>query len=331
MRPLHRALAAIAVALFLLVVIDAAVRMTFPRTERLNENFSASYLRREVRALRGTSPIVVFGDSALWGYGLSSDKAAVSLLRRAGLPLENLSYEGGSLPNSYAMLRLLLARGVRPSVVVFNVNQKEFNPNDSAYAKLHPSVEQLVWSTLAPADRALLKATTTDAPDQRLQRAIETGWQLYGLRTDLRELLFSDVDAVHALQTALETVSGTRARRLAAHRPTPALFEGTYDMTPLAPSNVGFQFLARIADLLRSEHIRALAILTPTNHALLHDYIDSPEYVANLRASRRALESRGVRVLDLDRAFPASEFIDNDHLTAAGNVRFAGLLREALR
>jgi hypothetical protein len=42
------------------------------------------------------------------------------------------------------------------------------------------------------------------------------------------------------------------------------------------------------------------------------------------------LERGGVRVIDLDRAFPATAFIDNDHLTAAGNVRLATLLARTL-
>lgn len=330
MRPLRNALAGIAVAMIVLALIDIAFRSTFPRSERLNENFSAAYLRREVAALRSTSPIVVLGDSALWGYRLPADKAAVTLLRRRGLAVENLSFEGGSPPNTYAMLRILSANGVRPRQVVFNVNQKEFNPADSAYQTLHPSVELVGWTALGHGERALLKSTQPAHPDA-LQHAIESTWALYGMRTDLREALFGDVDAVHALQTAIEGVSGARARRLAAHRPTAQLFEGTYDLTPLDPSNVGFRFLRRIADMLRQQNIPAVAILTPTNHTLLHDYIDSPEYAANLRATRRLLESNGIAVLDLDRAFPASEFLDNDHLTEAGNSRLAAVLRAALR
>ena len=34
----------------------------------------------------------------------------------------------------------------------------------------------------------------------------------------------------------------------------------------------------------------------------------------------------GARVLDYDDAFVAADFIDNDHLTAAGNAKFARLL-----
>jgi hypothetical protein len=213
MRQLRRALAAIAVAIVLLAGIDAIVRLVLPHSVRLSDNFSATYLRREVDALRGTAPIVVLGDSALWGYGLPADRAAVTLLQRSGVPLENFSYEGGSPPNTYAMLRVLIAGGIRPRLLIFNVNQKEFNPADSAYQQLHPSVERLAWTILTPAERALLKPTQRNGPDDRLQRAVESIWQLYGVRADVREMLFHDVDAIHALQTAVERLSGHSEER----------------------------------------------------------------------------------------------------------------------
>jgi len=331
MGTLRNALGGICVAVVLLAVVDVAVRIGLPRSDRLNENFSATYLRREIHALRGTSPIVVLGDSALWGYGLPAQRAALTLLRRQGIPNENLSYEGGSPPNTYAMLQVLFGDGVRPRLVVFNVNQKEFNPLDSAYRQLHPSVERLAWSALTPSERALLKPTQPGGADQTLQRVIESTWQLYGMRNDLREWLFGDVDAIHVAQGAIERLSGTATRRRAAHRPTAEAFEGTYDLTPLSPSDVSFHFLMLVADELHRRGVPALAILTPTNHVLLHEYIDTPEYVANLRTSTLMLRSRGIGVLNLDHAFPGTDFIDNDHLNAAGNLRLAKVLRAALQ
>ena len=82
--------------------------------------------------------------------------------------------------------------------------------------------------------------------------------------------------------------------------------------------------------LLARDHIPAIAILTPTNHTLLHEFIDVPEYEKNLAFTHKLLASGGVRVIDLDKAFKAAEFIDNDHLTAAGNQRLAGTLGPVL-
>jgi lysophospholipase L1-like esterase len=331
MGALRNAVLGLLVALGILAALDVGVRLWLPYTDRLNANFSADYLARETDALRGTHPIVVLGDSVLWGYGLRADQAAPALLRRRGLPVANLSYEGGSLPNTYAMLRLLLAEGVQPRLVVFNVNQKEFNAVDSAYATLHPSVEKLSWKLLPTSARAALQPTQSASGTGALQRGIESVWQLYGMRTDLRELLFGDVDAAHAVLDQVQRLSGEHAREQLAHRPTPDKFEGTYDLSPLAPDNVGMQYLRLVTDLLRQRHIAAVAILTPTNHTLLHEYIDVPQYQANLAVTRRALTAGGVRVLDLDAAFPATEFLDNDHLDARGNVVLADRLEPAMR
>jgi hypothetical protein len=85
-----------------------------------------------------------------------------------------------------------------------------------------------------------------------------------------------------------------------------------------------------LGELLRVERIPAVAILTPTNHTLLHEYIDAPQYRSNLAYVRRILTGNGVRVVDLDSAFGPHDFFDNDHLTAAANHRFARTLAEDL-
>jgi hypothetical protein len=90
-------------------------------------------------------------------------------------------------------------------------------------------------------------------------------------------------------------------------------------------------FLAKTADLLRTAHIPAMAFLTPTNHALLHDYIDNRQYRANETYLTRLLRNRGVQVVDLDRAVPTADFLDNAHLTLAGQRLLAALLHDHLR
>ena len=321
-----RALACTALVLIAaLVATDACVRAAFPSALRLSDNFSSAYLHMIVDRLRGEPPTTVFlGDSVLWGYRLPARDAAPAILASEGVRDVNLSYEGGSPANTYAMLRLLLAHGVRPARVVFNVNQKTFNPADSAYAKLHPSVSALALPLLAPADAALLEAQPEkETLDARLDRDVAAVWRLYAIRTDLRELIFGDIDAAHALHDVLERASGAAARIDAAHAPTPDKFEGTYDLSPIDDANTSMHFLDLTIATLRAARVPALAILTPTNHTLLHDYIDNREYARNLALVRRRLERGDVRVVDLDHAFSAGDFIDNDHLTAAANVRFA--------
>jgi lysophospholipase L1-like esterase len=316
----------------LLAVLDVAVDRFFPRFERFSDNFSSAYLEREANALAKDPPEVVFvGDSVFWGYRLQPGQSVVSLLGRKGVRERNLSFEGGSPANAYAMLRLLEAKGVRPKLVVFNVNQKEFNASDGAYQKLHPALEALAAPFLTAGEKAELLSTVGGASfEARIDRAISARWRLYALRSDLREALFSSVDAANALDDLVQTWSGAKARLAQMHRPTPDRFEGTYDLTPLDAQNVSVMFLRKTAALLAREHIPAVAILTPTNHALLHEYIDSPAYRKNLDFVRTLLEQRGVRVIDLDRAFAAGEFIDNDHLTAAGNQHLAEILQPEL-
>jgi hypothetical protein len=331
-KPLRILCATALVFLILVAATDVGVRAAFPSLPRLDGDFSPALLGLEIDRLRDGSPVTVFlGDSELWGYRLRPEQAAPAILGARGLRETNLSYEGGSPVNTYAVLEVLLASGVRPKRVVFNVNQKVFNALDSAYATVQPSVAELALPRFSPADAALVAPARAPATfEARLDRGVRAIWRLYALRNDLRELLFGDVDAAHALAARLVAADGTQRRTDAAHVPTAAVFEGTYDLAPLDDTNVSVHFLRRIVAALRAARVPALAILTPTNHTLLHDYIDTPQYGKNLAYVRRLLAAGGVRVVDLDGAFGAADFIDNDHLTAAGNERFASLLAPQL-
>ncbi len=319
-------------AIAVLALLDIVFVATFPQFPRLGDNFSAAYLVRELRALRGTRPIVVLGDSALWGYGVPArESAIVRLARKTGQLWINLSYEGGSPANTYAMLRLLQRYGVRPRAVVFNVNLKEFNRDDSSYQRLYPAVEVLVWNALAPAERNRLKAAVTHNIEARLGRDLELIWPLYAMREDLRQALFKAPDAAHAIANIVERSSGAATEVAADHRPTPERFEGTYDLSALDEHNVSLFFLQRIAQVVASERLPTYAILTPSNHRLLHEYIDVPEYRDQLGTVRRVLARRRIRVLDYDSAIASRDFIDNDHLTVRGNIELAKLLERDVR
>jgi hypothetical protein len=211
---------------------------------------------------------------------------------------------------------------------VFNVNQKEFNPSDSAYQTLHPSVESLTWNLLGATEQTALVRHPVRDWNGIVDAAMARAWALYGLRSDMREAIFGDVDAVHAVQTLIEERTGAVARKARGHEATAERFEGTYDLTPLAhePDNVSVAFLRGIGALSHARGIHAVALLTPTNHHLLHEYIDSPAYSANLSYTKQLLTQLGVTAVDLDRAIPAGEFLDNDHLTEAGNRRLAAQL-----
>jgi len=320
--------------LLALLLVDVAVRAWRPHPERLPEQFSPAYLSRIVADHRDDRNLVVFlGDSMLWGYGLRASDAMPSVLSPSLAPLRvlNLSYEGGSSANTYFMLSYLLAHGVRPALVVFNVNSKETNPDDSAYNRLQPSLERVVAPLIISSDRSRLNLQPPPTLSQQLDRAVEGVWMLYSLRTDLREACFGDADLASAALGWVQHLTGAQGRQKALHVPTPDKFLGTYDLEPLAKDNVDFYYLRKTSELVRSQHLRAVAFLTPTNHRLLADYINTPDYDRKLDTLAAAVRAEGVPILNLDRTIPAGDFIDNDHLTIQGNIRLAESILPALR
>ena len=318
-RPLVQLVGMLAIALASLVAVvageNALVGTAFPHLARFTTDFSPAYLQREVRALATVpAPTIFLGDSVVWGYRLQPEQTAVALLASRGCTCRNFGFKAGSPPNYYALVKLLRSAGVRPRAVVVEVNQRVFNDVDDSYRKLHPALAAEAGTLLAPDERAAL---TLPPPERGIRAALDANvsswWLLYAMRADIRETLYGEAG------TAPEPA------------PTADAFLGTYDLTPLGERNVGVRFLEKTADFLRSGDVALIAFMTPTNHPLLHEYIDGPEYRANGDYLKRLLAARGARVLDLDRAFPAAEFLDNDHLTAAGQQRLAARLAEALR
>jgi len=322
------------IAVVLLVLLDVAIRFWTPNPERMPQQFSAAYLDRIAGQLSAKRDLVlVLGDSVLWGYGVDSRDAAVSLLRASygNANLVNLSFQGGSPENAYVLLRSLLSKGVRPRLVVFNINLKEFNPADQSYRQLFPAVEDEYRSQLDRDDRRLLQThSQSRALNSLLDEYVGRYWQLYHFRSDIKQAIFGQDDMAQWLTARVQDLTGAAARRAAAHRPTPDRFIGVYDLTPLSSQNVALQYFEKTAHLLDANHIRTLAFFTPTNHKLLHEYIDTPEYDDNLNAVKRLAARYGITTLNFDHIVPPSEFLDNDHLTVEGNRRLAQMLAPQL-
>ena len=282
--------------------------------ERLVTDFSPAFLSRELRAVSAMPPQVVFlGDSVLWGYRLPPNAVAISLLRARGCACLNLAFKAGSPPNYDAMIRVLLRDRVRPAKVVLEIDQKVFNSVDDSYAKLHPALAELGTSLLPQSDRVLLTPVPQESQPQRSVNALLAAlWLPYALRSDVRETFANDDE------------------KPPAHVPTADDLDSTYDLAALTPANVGVALLTDTADVLHANHIPTVAFFTPTNHTLVGEYIDNPQYLARAAYLRALLEKRDVRVVDLDKAIPAAEFFDEVHLTTAGQRRLAALLGSAI-
>lgn len=287
----------------------------FPHLARVNTDFSPAYLQRELQLMADSRPQVVFlGDSVLWGFRVKPEQTAIAILGSRGCRCENLSFKASSPPNYYALTRLMARNGVRPQLVVLEIDQRVLNQANSAYATLHPAVAKLAGPLLSPADRKMLAiGVNENGLQDTLGRIASSSSLLYAMRSDIQEVLAPPPDIV------------------ASQHPTADMFEGEYDLSPLSEQNVGLRYLEKTAGDLREAHIPVLAFMTPTNHALLHDYIDGPEYQSNVRYLQKMLEQRGARVLNLDRAFPGDDFFDNAHLRPAAQVRLAHLLQRAMR
>jgi len=304
------ALVGVATAIAIVAAQNIAIARYFPQLDRLPTDFSTAYLQRELRLIRSQPAQTIFlGDSVLWGYGLRPQQTAVALLASLGCACRNLSFKAGSPPNYYALVRLIEAAGIRPAVVILEINQKVFSQTDTSYQTLHPTLADLSTDFLTAADQAKLTFPESNPLHRKATRILSSLWTAYAMRTDIREAFIGEPDA-----------------RPPSHRPTVADFVGAYDLAPLTHDNVGVRFLKETVRALRAQRIPVIAFMTPTNHVLLHEYIDGPEYRANGAYLRRLLGREGVRVVDLDHAIPAALFYDNDHMTPQGQRDFAMLL-----
>ncbi|MHB8703192.1 MAG: hypothetical protein ACYC8W_03450 [Candidatus Tyrphobacter sp.] len=229
------------------------------------------------------------------------------------------------------LVRYMIAQGVRPQAVVFNVNMKEMNPADSAYRRLRPALEAVAAPLIDQEDRAQLQFSQANSFEARLDRFVAEHWLFYAERVDLRELILRHEDLGALLTTTVESWTGATARTEANHRPTSDRFFGTYDVMPLDDSNIAFHRLREALEELRARHIPAVVFVSPTNHGLLHQYIDTPDYTDNVVAVVALCRRIGARVVDLDSAVPQSDFLDNDHLTRQGNIALARALLPTIR
>jgi len=295
---------AIAVTVALVALQNAALDAFFPQLSRVTHDFSPAYLSRYVGQMAAMPPQTIFmGDSIAWGYRLPDDANAVSILKSEGCACLNLAFNLENPTNEYALIRLMQHEGVRPKAIVLQLDQVAFNPQTMEYRALRDQVYEVTKGVLEPEDLALFHAPKSGFRD-RLDRAFARVSRLYALRADAREALV-----------------GEPPERL-SHVP----FRRFYSLAPLDERNVGIHYLERSLDLLRAAGTPVTAFLAPTNHVAFGADASDPRYLANAAYVERILAKHGARVLRLDALFGPGDFLDDVHLSAAGQRKLASIL-----
>ena len=306
---------AIAIALAAIILENAAIERFLPQPVRLTTDFSPTFLRRELASEQlAKADIVFLGDSVLWGYNVRPQDTAVAQLISDGCACINLSYKASSPPNYFALTRLMRVNRIKPRRVVLEVDQRVFQHANSAYATLHPAVAELSGPLLDDADRRALASEGPPAnllsPFQALATSLFT---VYAMRSDIREMLYPQPDVIPIQKAAADELFAE------------------FDLTPLDERNAGVHYLIKAIDELRERGIYVAVFMTPTNHQLLHKYIDGPEYQANVDYLIHLAATHGAHVANFDRAFSNDDFYDSSHLKPLAQRRFASMLSSVTR
>jgi len=323
----------ILIAILLLGLTEALLALYRPSALRLPEHFSSLYFERYVDRFRNERRplVVVLGDSVLWGYGVSAPESAVDRLRRRfpQAAFLNLAYESATPADYDFLLRYLLRNGIRPRVVLLDVNTLAFNPFAPSYAKLNRPLERDARPLLESFDRdriTLPADLTQPTAEQKFDAFMQQHWALYGYRADIHQLFFRDSD----FATALWNKGEARLRRDTATEKHPKYF-GLYDLTPLSLDNISYAYCTHLFALLKAEHIPTVAFLPPVNHAVVGEYISAPAYGENLHRLQMLGSGYGIVVGDFDQLLSSDLFIDNAHASIIGNRRLADVLMPMLR
>jgi len=325
-----RAIFGVLIAVALLATADAICWLYRPNPPRLPEHFSSLYLDRYTMQFQGgVRPVVVLGDSVLWGYGVPAAQTAVAHLRQhfPNIPFANYAYEAEGPADVDFLLRYLFANDVHPRAVLMDLNTLTYNPFAKGYQRLGRALERRAPIFLQPFDQQRIELADDVANptlEQKLDGFMEDHWQLYGYRVDIHQFLFGDADAVTALWN-----HWSHDLRKPQSGEQPAYF-GLYDLTPLTLDNIAFAYTQHAFSLLKSKGVPVVAFLPPVNRSLVREYIASPSYDANLQRLQTLGRRYSATVLNLDRLLPQTAFLDNAHPNARGNGSLAQALAPAI-
>lgn len=97
-----------------------------------------------------------------------------------------------------------------------------------------------------------------------------------------------------------------------------------YNNKPIDPeTNPAYLFTREIAMDIKNNNINALVFMAGQNHKLLKNLIDNDDYRGNNAILNRIFEEQKIRFINFDRKIEHGFFVDNVHLTAAGNKLLA--------
>jgi lysophospholipase L1-like esterase len=209
-------------------------------------------------------------------------------------------------------------------------------PDPSLHRQLGlPPPSTGLWSTTEP---FLQKHLTRHIYLLQQRRHLAERWLGGPPREALREGFVSGVRGL------LQRLKGQRPQPSTTEDPdrpwsargyTQAQFAASYDVVPLdSPEATNFQLTQRLAQQagqLKGQ-IPTLVLVSPQNQAMLGALLQTPSYQQLTSALQSTFAAHSVPLLQLDRdqAFVSSMFLDQDHLTRAGNQLLAARLAEAL-
>jgi len=290
--------------------------------------------------------IYLVGDSTMQGQKLAADETLPARLAPLLPPdwlAANLGLTATKLPDFFYVTAKLKSRP--GEVVVANVNYKNFGAWDLAVPLRFKDFYDASLDRIAGADAAARLDVPVQPPAMsgRMDRALGDLWFFYRNRDLVRATLFGQhprkvVKSYY--QVFVKTgVRGSidRWRRRGAKSDWSQtrwdpwalnVLRDYYRVAPLTSANPVFAFVEPLVRLGREKGLVVALFANPMNREFFdkNRLVDWAIYVDNQQSLRAAVERAGGIYLDYTDVIPPSEFLDNDHLTAAGSRRLAARL-----
>ena len=274
--------------------------------------------------------VLGFGDSLL---KLSTIPAVIA--ERTGLSGYNLAVSGGQPPSSESLLRHALDAGARPRLILFECAPKLLQLPPSHNAENWPHL----LSISEAADLAIRSWNPGELAATVASKALAAVSCREGLREAIRLALAGEPNrhriGVMTARMAWRRDLGAQLSpadrwRIEAPVDVEAWRAGFYPRWEVHPTNL--DSLRRFLDLAESRSIPVLWVVPPILPAL-QDANDASGFTASQDEFLGDFQTRypGVRIVDgRGLRYPEADFLDPNHLNAAGAVAFSRTLADAI-